>query len=222
MHMQWRDVVGLCRAAGDRPRWQQLVAFAVSAWALWWVAGQFVMPDTAPSALEVLGGRFGVVVSPWGERVAQAWGQLAYPAAVVGGLLWAATSERGQMPALLGWVAVMLAAERLGYQPSVVLALAAMTGFVVLLWLCSLAAAHFSGRRTTTSSRDVLRAGVTAAALSAVVPLFAPGVFVYRLCRPYVVRGPRVLPTEASGAGGWTEVPGCSGPESGIIGRPQV
>ncbi|WP_246195699.1 hypothetical protein [Halopolyspora algeriensis] len=182
----------------------------MSTWVLWWVGGQFIVPETAPSALDVLGelgNRFGLALSPWGRRVAQAWGQLAPLVSVLGGLLWAATSERGQAPALLGWVAVMLASERLGYQPSVVIALAAMVGFILLAWLCSLANNRFVDRRPTAPSHNVLRAGVSAAALSAVVPLFAPGVFVFRLCRPYVATAPGAVPAGRGSDGGRTGVP---------------
>lgn len=182
------------RAALDRPRWQQALAFAVSLWALGWILGQFLFQRDRPSALDVLGhfvSRLGVTPGEWPERLSEAWQSGGGGLAVLGGLLWAATTERGQVPALLGWIAVMIGAERLGYQPAMLLAVTTMVCFVVVLWLAALTSNRFVDRRAVLLPRDVLRAGVTAAALSAVVPLFAPAFFLNRLGRPYITKPPR-------------------------------
>ncbi|MDI2031670.1 hypothetical protein QFW96_23785 [Saccharopolyspora sp. TS4A08] len=182
----------------DRPRWQQLVACCVSLWALAWIAGQFVDPDDAPSALGVLGdlaARFGMTGGGWAERVTETWQHSGGGLALFGGLLWAATTERGQLPALLGWVAVMLGAERLGYRPAMLAALAGMVGFVLLLWITAQLSRRFLDG-TTLYPNDVVRAGVTAAALAAVVPLYAPMLFLTRLGNPYLTKGPRPVPAQ--------------------------
>lgn len=186
------EVARLCRVALQRPRWQQVGAFLVSLWTLAWIIGHFMAPVEAPSALDVLD-RFGVVGGQWAQRLASAWREGGAALVVLGGLLWAATTERGQAPALLGWIAVMLGAERLGYQPAILVALATLVGFVAVLWMTAQLARRFG--RTALLPPDVLRAGVTAAALSAVVPLVAPLLFLSRLGRPYFTRGPQVIPT---------------------------
>jgi hypothetical protein len=192
---QRQEVARLSRIALDRPRWQQVLAFGVSLWALAWIAAQFLAPHRAPTALGVLSDlvvRLGVT-GAWTERLADTWQDGGGALPILGGLLWAATSERGQTPALFGWIAVMLGSERLGYQPAILLALGTMVAFVALLWLASLTRAGIVDRRTTLLPRDVVRAGVTAATLSAVVPLFAPCYFVARIVRPYLTRAPRIL-----------------------------
>ncbi|GAA2776918.1 hypothetical protein [Saccharopolyspora taberi] len=210
MHRHRQELVRLFRVALDRPRWQWVLAFAVSVWTLLWIGGQFT--GSAPSALgvlEVLGGAVGVAAEQWTTQVAAVWhGAGAWPP-VAGGLLWAATSERGQTPALLGWIAVMLGSERLGYRPAVLIAVATLVGFAVLIGLLSLTTARFVDRRSTLLPRDVLRASVTAATLSVVVPLVAPAAAIIRLGRPYITRAPRVLTPEsgASGRGGWSRIP---------------
>ncbi|KAA5826562.1 hypothetical protein ABT337_17705 [Saccharopolyspora hirsuta] len=197
-----RELARLYRAALDRPRWQQVLAFAVSLWTLVWIVGQFTTRPDSPSALDVLGhflARLGMTTGSWAERLSEAWQSGGGGLAVLGGLLWAATTERGQLPALLGWVAVMLGAERLGYQPAVLLALGTMVCFVVVLWLAAVTSNRFVDRGAVLLPRDVLRAGVTAAALSAVVPLFAPAFFLNRLGRPYVTKPPRrIFPDRAA------------------------
>ncbi|GAA2349603.1 hypothetical protein GCM10009854_29030 [Saccharopolyspora halophila] len=200
MRTQRVEVVRLCRVALQRPRWQQVVAFVVSSWTLAWILGHYVAAVGAPTALGVLGGfgsRVGFVDGRWADQLAVAWHEGGGALVVLGGLLWAATTERGQAPALLGWVAVMLGAERVGYRPAILFALATMIGFVAVLWAAAQLARHFGF--TTLLPPDVLRAGVTAAALSAVVPLFAPMLFLSRLGRPYLTRGPRVIPSARSG-----------------------
>ncbi|GAA4613827.1 hypothetical protein [Saccharopolyspora hordei] len=194
MRERRQELARLYRVALDRPRGQQVLAFAVSAWALVWILGQFAAHPDSPSALDVLSdvaARLGVATGGWDERLAQAWQSGGAGLAVLGGLLWAATTERGQAPALLGWIAVMLGAERLGYQPAVLLAVATMVCFVLVLWLAALVSGRFPERRAVLLPRDVVRAGVTAATLAAVVPLFAPAFALDRVVRPYLVKGPR-------------------------------
>ncbi|MFC7342096.1 hypothetical protein [Saccharopolyspora griseoalba] len=186
----------LCRVVLQRPRWQQFAAFVISLWTLAWITGHFLAPVEGPSAIDVLdrfGARFGVVGGPWAQQLAAAWREGGAALVVLGGLLWAATTERGQTPALLGWVAVMLGAERLGYRPAILVALATMVGFVAVLWVAARLARRFG--HGALLPPDVLRAGVTAAALSAVVPLFAPLLFLSRLGSPYLTKGPRVIPS---------------------------
>ncbi|MGP4016471.1 hypothetical protein [Saccharopolyspora sp. 5N708] len=190
---QQRELARLYHAALRRPRWQQAVAFVVSLWTLAWIVGQFVAAPDGPTALGVLGqlaGRLGLTGGAWADRLTDTWQRSGGGFAVLGGLLWAATTERGQLPALLGWIAVMLGSERLGYQPAILLAVVTMAGFVVVLWLAALTSGRFVDRRNTLLPRDVVRAGVTAAALSAVVPLFAPAFFLTRLGNPYVTKAP--------------------------------
>ncbi|MEB3367862.1 hypothetical protein [Saccharopolyspora mangrovi] len=193
-----RGLRRLVLVALDRPRWQQVVACCVSLWALAWIVGQFVAPEHGPSALGVLGelaARFGLTGGGWAQRVAETWQHSGGGLAIFGGLLWAATTERGQLPALLGWVAVMLGAERLGYRPAMLVAVASMVGFVVLLWITAQISRRFL-ERTTLFPSDVVRAGVTAAALAAVVPLYAPMLFLSRLGSPYLTKGPRPVPAQ--------------------------
>ncbi|GAB3550868.1 hypothetical protein J2S53_000073 [Actinopolyspora lacussalsi] len=214
MRAHWWEVLRLCSVVGSRPYWQCLAAFVVSVWTLCWIGGQFVAPEAAPSAVEVWRGlleRIGVPDVAWSGRVVRAWESAGVVLAVFGGLLWAATTERGQMPALLGWIAVMLGSQRLGYQPSVIIAVGAMAGFVFVLWAVSLANGRFVDRYPRLLPADVFRAGVTAATLSAVVPLYAPAVVVFRLFHPYLTRTPRILTTEydsghTPGVGGWSRV----------------
>jgi hypothetical protein len=214
---QQRELVRLYRAALDRPRWQQALAFAVSLWTLAWIIGQFLAPQDGPTALDVLGqlaARFGLTGGTWAERLTETWQSSGGGLAVLGGLLWAATTERGQLPALLGWIAVMLGSERLGYQPAILLAVASMAGFVLVLWLAALTSRRLVDRRATLLPRDVVRAGVTAAALSAVVPLFAPALFLTRLGNPYVTKAPRILPSKgAAGRAGGSRIPEQAKPD---------
>lgn len=214
------EVVRLCWVAGERPPWLQVAAFVVSVWTLWWIGGQFVVSGAPPSAIEVLGnlgGRFGLAESSWGERVARAWEHAGPVLATAGGLLWAATSEREQSTALLGWVCVMLGSEQIGYQPSVVVAVGALVGFVVVLLGCSIVVERTARGVPRMMSRDVVRAGVVAATLSAVVPLFAPCFFAFRLVRPYLTRPPRVVRS-----GGWSEVPEQAAPRRSEAGQLEV
>jgi hypothetical protein len=116
--------------------------------------------------------------------------------AVVAGLLWAVTTERAQLPALAGWLAVLVVIEAVGYQTAVHGALGSLAIFIGTLAVLAL-----PGRRGMVVDRiallpnDVLRTGATALALSAVVPLIAPGLVLAGLIRPYVTRPPRLDPT---------------------------
>ena len=216
--MHGETTARLCRVLMDRPRWQRIAAFLVSAWTFAWIGGQFLAPEgaTALAVLRKAGAWLGAEPVPWVYRALEAMQgperrQFAFVLAVVGGLAWAATTERGQMSALFGWLAVMFAAAGLGYRPAVITALAALGGFVGLLWLLSLAGRQrFVDRRPALLSEDVLRAGATAVTLSVAVPLIAPGVVFGRLCRPYVTWPPRPrVPDERDSAG---EVSGYQGP----------
>ncbi|GAA0258687.1 hypothetical protein GCM10010492_69580 [Saccharothrix mutabilis subsp. mutabilis] len=187
---QRRELVRLCRCAVDRPRWQLGLAVVVSVWSLAWVAGQ---PFGGPSPVDVARAPLawaGVPVG-WLDAVA-AWcaGRTGW-LAPVGGLLWAMTTTRRQLPALGGWLAVMAAAQSTGYG-AVHRALLALAVFLAVVGLASI-----PGRRAFVVDRvalipgDVARAAATAVALSAVVPLIAPGLVVAGLLRPYVTRPPR-------------------------------
>ncbi|MBP2334321.1 hypothetical protein JOF41_000499 [Saccharothrix coeruleofusca] len=187
---QRQELVRLCRCAVARPRWQLVAAVAVSLWSAAWVLGQV---RGAPSPLDVLRAPVAWAGAPTGWlEAASAWceGRTSF-LAVVGGLLWAMTTERQQLSALLGWVAVMLAAESTGYG-AVHRALLALACLLVVLGVASIPGRRaFVVDRVALIPRDVLRAGSTALALSAVVPLVAPGLAVAALLRPYVTRPPR-------------------------------
>ncbi len=181
----------LCRIAVDRSRWQLAFAFVVSAWALAWVVGQ---PFGAPDPLDVLPARWAGLSTGWLDA-ASAWaaGRTGF-LAVAAGLLWAMTRPGGQVTAPLGWLAVMAAAEDVGYV-AVRWALLTLLAFLAVMGLASL-----TGRRAFVVDRvavipgDVARAGATAVALSAVVPLLAPGLLLARLVGPYLTRPPRPAP----------------------------
>ncbi|GAA0508629.1 hypothetical protein A8924_1918 [Saccharopolyspora erythraea NRRL 2338] len=210
-----QELVRLLRTALDRPRWQTAAAFAVSAWTLLWIGGQFTgHAPTALGVLDWLAALLGLDGSAWTGRLGTVWAQAGSWLAMVGGLLWAATSERGQATALVGWVAVMLAAEGIGYRPAVLTAITAMVGLVSALWLVALTGGRFVDRHSKLLPGDVLGAGVTAASLTVVVPLFAPLAVLSRIASPYLTRAPRLLPPESGvgGRGGWSVVPGATAP----------
>ncbi|MFI9813706.1 hypothetical protein [Saccharothrix variisporea] len=190
MKEQRRELVRLCRCAVDRSPWHLGLAVVVSVWSLAWVVGQ---PFGAPSPLDVVAAPVawaGVPVG-WLEAV-DAWcaGRTGW-LAPVGGLLWAMTTARRQAPALGGWLAVMAAAESVGYG-AVHRALLALAVFLAVVGLASIPGRRaFVVDRIALIPRDVGRAAATALALSAVVPLIAPGLVVAGLLRPYVTRPPR-------------------------------
>ncbi|NGY62737.1 hypothetical protein G7043_27850 [Lentzea sp. NEAU-D13] len=184
------EIVRLARCVVRRPRWQLVVAVLLSAWTLAWVLGQLAERPLTPLGVLAWTGIPLDSASLWArERVEiLAW------FATIGGLSWAATTERGQLPALAGWFAVLVAGEAAGYQHAVQRAMLSMVVFLVIL-----AAVSLTGRRAFVVDRvavipkDVLRAGITAAVLTAVVPLIAPGLALTRLIRPYVTKPPRPL-----------------------------
>lgn len=184
------EIVRLARCVVRRPRWQLVVAVLLSAWLLAWVLGQ--LADHPPTPLGVLAWT-GIplhAASDWARERADVLAWLA----TLGGLSWAATTEQGQLPALAGWFAVLIAGEAAGYEHAVQRAMLSMVVFLVIL-----AAASFLGRRAFVVDRiavmpgDVMRAAITAAVLTAVVPLIAPGLALTRLVRPYVTKPPRSL-----------------------------
>src|SRR5699024_11122487 len=135
----------------------------------------------------------GISGDAWVDALSTAWGAGAAGLPLLAGLLWAATTEGRQLPALLGWIAVMLGAERVGYQPAFLLALGTLIGFVGLLWLLALGGSGFVDRRAKLVASDVLRAGVAGAALSAMVPLLVPLQLGAWLALAYLTSPPRPL-----------------------------
>ncbi|CAM4087770.1 hypothetical protein KIPE111705_39980 [Kibdelosporangium persicum] len=194
-----RELARIWACVTDRPRWQLVLACVVSAWTLAWVVGQAIAAPMTP--LEVPRALLGWAGVPVGWLDAAAgwtrdpsrWWVLAV-LAVCGGLLWAATTERAQLTAVFGWLAVLVAAEGIGYHPAVLRAVFSMIGFILLLWLLSLPGkVSVMSNRITLVPRDVVRAGATAAAMAAMVPLLAVGLVVIRLVRPYVTRPPKAV-----------------------------
>ncbi|MFB9909159.1 hypothetical protein [Allokutzneria oryzae] len=221
-----RDLTEAWTALATRPRSQLLVALPLSLWALVWVGGQFVEGGARWSPLDVVRsvtGRFGAPDPGWLAAVT-AWlrepehQQLLGWVAVCAGLLWAATSERAQVPALAGWLVLMVAGEGIGYGPAVLRAGCALVGFVTLLALLSVPnRGRMIVRRVRLLPRDVLRAGVMAAALSLMVPLLAPGLALARLLRPYLTRPARPDPSRPGVA-----VTGDRAPARGVIPPPRI
>ncbi|MGO1049250.1 hypothetical protein [Crossiella sp. CA198] len=201
---RWRELPGAWAAAVTRPRWQLVLAFPISLWVLVWVGAQFTTtgavftPLDAPRAVLA---RFGPGATGWLDVVSSWLRDPAHTgvltaAAWAAGLLWAATSERAQLPALAGWLVVMAAAEGLGYQPAVSRAVGVLAGFIALLALCALPnRGKLVDRRPRLLPLDVLTAGAVAAALSGMVPLLAPGLALTRLLRPYLTRPARPDPS---------------------------
>jgi len=210
MRERRRELARLCRCAITRPRWHLALAVLVSAWALASVVGQVGGAPTSPlGVLRVPVDWAGIPVA-WLDAVRDwiaARRDLVAGLAVVAGLLWAVTTERAQLPALVGWLAVLVAVEAVGYPNAVRAALATTAIFVGVLALLAL-----PGRRRMVVDRiallprHVLRTGATALALSAVVPLIAPGLLLACLVRPYTTRPPRpdpsrpTIPAQARGS----------------------
>jgi hypothetical protein len=197
MRMVRRELLRLWRCVTERPGWELGLAVVVSMWTFAWILAQ-AQPDR-PSPLDVLAGAVEWAGIPAGWLTAAgdwfthgARRGVLFGVAVIAGLLWAATTERAQWPALAGWFAVLAAAEGLGYQSAVNLAVFSLAAFVGVLALVALPGkASFALDRVVLVPRDVLRAGATAAALAAMVPLLAPGLLLVRLFQPYVTRPPR-------------------------------
>lgn len=196
MRMVRRELLRLWRCVTERPGWELGFAVVVSVWTFVWILAQADL--SRPSPLDVLAGAVGWAGIPTGWLDAAGdWFAAAerrgvlFGVAVTAGLLWAATTERAQWPALAGWLAVLAAAEGLGYHPAVNLAVLALGLFVAVLALAALPGkASFALDRIVLVPKDVLRAGATAAALAAMVPLVTPGLLMVRLLQPYVTRPP--------------------------------
>ncbi|ANZ35166.1 hypothetical protein BBK82_02855 [Lentzea guizhouensis] len=184
------EIVRLARCVVRRPRWQLAVAALLSAWLLAWVLGQLAERPPTPLGLLAWTGLPLQAATAWAQDRADVLVWLA----TLGGLSWAATTEQGQLPALAGWFAVLVAGEAAGYQHAVQRAMLSMVVFLVVLAAVSLTGRHaFVVDRIAVMPGDVLRAGITAAVLTAVVPLIAPGLALTRLVRPYVTKPPRPL-----------------------------
>jgi hypothetical protein len=196
-----REMARIWACVTDRPRWQLVLACVVSVWTLAWVVGQAVAAPMAPSDVpRSLAGWAGIPtgwlddVSGWARDPDRAG--VFTVLAVAAGLLWAATTERAQLTAVFGWLTVMVAAEGIGYQPAVIRAVVAMVAFIAVLTLISLPGkVNLMLNRVVLIPKDVIRAGATAAAMAAMVPLLAVGMVVVRLLRPYVTR-PAPVPTQ--------------------------
>ncbi|MET0234622.1 MAG: hypothetical protein ABW224_08285 [Kibdelosporangium sp.] len=194
-----RELARIWACVTERPRWQLVLACVVSVWTFGWVLGQAVAPPMAP--LDVPRGLLGWAgvpvgwldaVSQWARQPSRQW--VFAVVAVSAGLLWAATTERSQLTAVSGWFALLVAAEGIGYHPAVYRSILAMAGFVAVLFLLSLPGkVSVMNSRVTLIPRDVLRAGATAAAMAALIPLLAVGLVIIRLVRPYVTRPPKVV-----------------------------
>jgi hypothetical protein len=184
------EIVRLARCVVRRPRWQLVLAVVLSAWTLAWVLGQLAHTPLTPLGVLRWTGIPLDAASLWAQerRDVLVW------LATLGGLSWAATTERGQLPALAGWFAVLVAGEAAGYEHAVQRAMLSMVVFLVVLAAVSLTGRRaFVVDRVAVMPKDVMRAGITAAVLTAVVPLIAPGLAVTRLVRPYVTKPPRQL-----------------------------
>jgi len=184
------EIVRLARCVVRRPRWQLVLAVVLSAWTLAWVLGQLAERPLTPLGVLAWTGIPLDAASVWVQERESVLVWLA----TLGGLSWAATTEQGQLPALAGWFAVLVAGEAAGYEHAVQRAMLSMAVFLVILAVVSLGGRRaFVVDRVAVMPRDVMRAGVTAAVLTAVVPLIAPGLALTRLVRPYVTKPPRPL-----------------------------
>lgn len=191
----------LCRCVVSGPRWQVVVAVVVSAWTFTWIVGQVGSSPVSPLAVLRAPVDWAGIPSGWVDAVG-GWvrarrGVLA-GLAVVAGLLWAVTTERGRLAAPGGWLAVLVAAEAIGYAAAVHRALLTLAVVIAVFALLSLLGRRtFVVDRIALLPRGVLHASATAVTLSAVLPLLAPGLLVAGLVRPYVTRPPRPDPTGA-------------------------
>lgn len=184
------EIVRLARCVVRRPRWQLVVAVLMSAWLLAWVLGQLAEHPPTPLGLLAWTGIPLHAATTWAQERADVLAWLA----TLGGLSWAATTEQGQLPALAGWFAVLVAGEAAGYEHAVQRAMLSMGVFLIILAAVSLTGRRaFVVDRVAVMPKDVMRAGITAAVLTAVVPLIAPGLALARLVRPYVTKPPRPL-----------------------------
>jgi len=196
-----RELARIWACVTDRPRWQLVLACVVSVWTLAWVVGQAVAAPMAPSDVPRALADWAGLPTGWLDDVS-GWARDPDRAgvfavlAVAAGLMWAATTERAQLTAVFGWLTVMVAAEGIGYQPAVIRGVVAMVAFIAVLTLISLPGkVNLMMNRVVLIPKDVIRAGATAAAMAAMVPLLAVGMVVVRLVRPYVTR-PAPVPTQ--------------------------
>jgi hypothetical protein len=184
------EIARLARCVVRRPRWQLVLAVVLSAWTLAWVLGQLAERPLTPLGVLAWTGIPLDAASVWVQERESVLVWLA----TLGGLSWAATTEQGQLPALAGWFAVLVAGEAAGYEHAVQRAMLSMAVFLVILAAVSLGGRRaFVVDRVAVMPKDVMRAGITAAVLTAVVPLIAPGLALTRLVRPYVTKPPRPL-----------------------------
>ncbi len=198
---QRREFARLCRCVVTGPRWQVAVAVLVSAWTFAWILGQVGGTPTSPLAVLRAPVDWAGIPVGWldavGGWVRERRGVLA-GLAVVAGLLWAVTTERGRLAAPTGWLAVLVAAEAIGYAAAVHRALLTLAVVIAVFAALSLLGRRaFVVDRIALLPRGVLHASATAVTLAAVVPLIAPGLLIAGLVRPYVTRPPRPDPTGA-------------------------
>ncbi|MEV4318021.1 hypothetical protein [Actinocrispum sp. NPDC049592] len=193
-----REMARIWACVTDRSRGHLVLAAVVSLWTLAWVIGQAVAPPMTPLDVPRSLMSWADIPTGWLDNVTE-WARNPDRSAVLGlvaiagGLLWAAGTERAQFPAVLGWLAVLVAAEGIGYHPAVLRAVLAMVGFIAVLTLVSLPGkVSVMMNRIVLIPKDVIRAGATAAAMAAMVPLLVPGLAIVRLLRPYVTHPPRV------------------------------
>ncbi|WP_016701269.1 hypothetical protein, partial [Actinoalloteichus spitiensis] len=195
-----QDVLRLFRIALRRPPWHLALALVISAWTLAWIVGHYLVgagwsPLRVPeAALAGLGVDLGGVLSgvrEWLEASERA--PMLRTLGWLAGVAWAATTRRAQFSALLGWIAVMVAAEGLGYHGAVHRAVLGMVLFMAVLYLLALPFRRAVVDRTARLlPPDVLSAGSLAAALAAVVPLLLPAAVLRRVLRPYLTLPPRL------------------------------
>ncbi|MFS8100220.1 hypothetical protein LFM09_24115 [Lentzea alba] len=184
------EIVRLARCVVRRPRWQLVVAVLLSAWTFAWVLGQLAHTPLSPLGVLAWTGIPLDAASDWAQERESVLVWLA----TLGGLSWAATTEQAQLPAIAGWFAVLIAGEAAGYERAVQRAMLSMVVFLIILAAVSLTGRRaFVVDRVAVMPKDVMRAGITAAVLTAVVPLIAPGLALTRLVRPYVTKPPRPL-----------------------------
>ena len=191
-----RELAGLLRSVASRPRWQLIAAMIISTWTLAWILSQIAAETTPLGVIRNLLRWVGASTPDWLDKATD-WcrhpmrrGFLMAMALLVGPV-WAATTERSQLPALLGWLMVMAAGEGLGYRPAVHRAVLALAVFITVLFVWALPnRRRMVDRQMLLLPKDVLRAGTTAAALSAIIPILTPVVILVRILQPYLTQPP--------------------------------
>jgi len=171
----------------------------VSAWTFAWILGQIGGTPVSPLAVLRAPVDWAGIPSGWLDAVAEwvrARQRVLAGLAVVAGLLWAVTTERRRLAAPTGWLAVLVAAEAIGYAAAVHRALLTLAVVIAVFAVGSLLGRRaFVVDRVALLPRGVLHAGATAVTLSALVPLIAPALLIAGLVRPYVTVPPRPDPT---------------------------